>query len=60
MESNNPNECPNLFKRRKKVLNECPNIFALRNPQIFGLMNIFVNKYLNIFEYPFATHWFVQ
>ena len=36
----------------KKVGNEYQHKFALKNPQIFGRMNIFVNKYLNIFEYP--------
>ena len=50
-ESNNLNECPNIFKARK-YLEECLNIFDLKKSWIFGQMHIFVNRISNIFECP--------
>ena len=51
-ESNIPNECPNIFMRRKMSRMNVRIYSLWKNSQIFERMNIFVNKYLNIFEYP--------
>ena len=52
LESKIPNKCPNIFMRRKKSWTNVWIYSLWRNPQIFERMNIFVNKYLNLFEYP--------
>ena len=52
LESNIPNDCPNIFMRRKKTRMNVRIHLLWKNPQMFEQMNIFVNKYLNIREYP--------
>ena len=52
LESNIPNECPNIFIRRKKYRTNVQIYSLWKNSQKFERMNIFINKYLNIFEYP--------
>ena len=56
LESNIPNECPNIFMRRKKSRMNVRIDSRWKNPQIFERMNIFINKYLNIFEYPYIHY----
>ena len=52
LESNIPNECTNIFMRRKKSRMNVRIYSLWKNPRIFEQMNIFVNKYSNIFKYP--------
>ena len=52
LESNIPNEYPNIFMRKNKSWMNVRIYLLWKNPRIFRRINIFVNKYLNTFEYP--------
>ena len=60
LDSKNPNEFVNIFKKRKKSQMNVGISSLWKNPWVFGRMNIFVIKYLNIFEYPNIRYTLVE